>query len=65
MIQKTKRILGAGILLTLMGVLKIYIKGIYTDNNEIHWFNQLVPFVIGLLVICYSPFLINTEKSNN
>jgi hypothetical protein len=60
MTQKTKRILGVGILLTLAGVLKIY-----TDNNEIHWFNLLVPFGMGLLVICYSLFLIYTEKSNN
>ncbi|MFT6244990.1 MAG: hypothetical protein ACJA0U_002557 [Salibacteraceae bacterium] len=65
MTQKSKRILGVGILVTLMGVLKIYTKGIYTDNNEIHWFNLLAPFGMGLLVICYSLFLIYTEKSNN
>lgn len=64
MTQKNKRILGVGIIMTLVGLFKIYTKGIYSENNEINWFNLLVPFGMGVLTLIYLVVLIVQEKKN-
>ncbi len=54
MTVENKRYLGIGILLTLVGVFKLYSEGIYQKNGEIYWFNILVPFGMGIAVLVYT-----------
>ena len=53
MSTNNKRYLGIGLLMCLVGVFKIYTKGVYYDNGNIHWFNVLVPFGMGVMVVVY------------
>ncbi len=62
MTQKNKRFLGIGIMLTMVGIFKIYMKGIYRENDEIIWFNLLIPFAMGIVVILYTLVRILREK---
>jgi hypothetical protein len=63
MSTKHKRFLGISILFIAAGIYKIYTKGIY-QNDEILWFNILMPFGIGLLFLVYTLFTIFSEKKS-
>lgn len=62
MTNEHKRYLGISILLLLVGIFKLYKKGLYLENGEINWFNVFVPFGMGIGALIYTLFKISQDK---
>lgn len=61
MSAKHKRFLGISVLLILVGVFKMWSKGII-EKDEILWFNIFIPFGLGVLFMIYTIVMIVGEK---
>ena len=59
---RVKRFFGIGIIFTLAGIFKIYMKGVYDDQGDLKWFNILAPFGMGLLILFYTLILVMLDK---
>lgn len=63
MTQINKRYLGIAILAIVVGVFKLFSKGIYKQNGEINLFNIMVPFGMGIGVLIFALIKIYGSKS--
>ena len=63
MTQINKRYLGIAILAIVVGVFKLFSKGIYKQNGEINLFNIMVPFGMGIGLLIFALIKIYGSKS--
>lgn len=62
MTLRQKRFLWASILLMLVGLFKLYTKGMFDANGELKVSNLLIPFGIGVGFLIYTIVLIMVDK---
>ncbi len=64
MTTQNKRYFGVSILLILVGVFKVFSKGIYLKSGEINWINLLVPLGMGVVALLYLIIKMLITKTN-
>ena len=63
--SENKRYLGVSVLVILVGVFKIYSKGIYTKTGDLNWFNILIPFGMGIMALIFVFVKIYLERNKS
>jgi|DEB19_MinimDraft_2_1074335.scaffolds.fasta_scaffold173211_1 hypothetical protein len=62
---ENKRHLGVSVLLILIGIFKIYSKGIYTKTGDFNWFNILIPFGMGIMALIFVVVKIYLDRNKS
>lgn len=64
MTTQNKRYFGISILLILVGIFKVYSKGIYQKSGEINWVNLIIPLGMGIIALLYLMIKMLISKTN-
>jgi hypothetical protein len=64
MTPQNKKYLGIAVAFILVGVFKMYNRGIYLEDGQINWFTILVPFGMGVVGLIYFVVKISRRKKS-